>query len=570
MRKNDGGKKNEGKKKAKKADKPGKGEKDEKDEKEKVDKVEKPEKPKDDKPHETKESAPEEQKEQKPDAGKAEKSEKPDKPAKVDKPDKADKKKAKDKRTKGGKEKADKGDDKNDKTKSESRKDPAKADAKKKAKAKKDKSSSSDSSYSSSSSSSDDEDQQQQQQQYLNAMNQWAMMQGMPTAMGTSQMGMVGYGQYAQGQYPGYGAGYGYSDPYGRPYGSSMGEQVPSGCGYMQGAGVSQQFATSAPPPPPPYMPGPMTEEERLADERDKARRRLEDETRLRNEELLRKADAEKAVFAIKNAALALQNGQSDALDNLKKKLQKLVERDLPKCESHAEELKAEVNKAIQEASKRKESLRELKSMIRNGEGHIKATAELIRQNLALEKEKDHEEMSDQLENAGYEAQGMSDRYQSFIEEHSKSLEELQSVTKGPALVDLRLIVAKIKKLGSDLTQTASNAASVVRDCKEKWSRRERAMEQAQRIQDTFALYDADEDGFLSKQEVIQYSQGEFEFTPPETCIDRLWRNLVGPGKEGIAFDNFQQMKMAIGAARVIEKERRKAQSTQEAAATLN
>ena len=92
------------------------------------------------------------------------------------------------------------------------------------------------------------------------------------------------------------------------------------------------------------------------------------------------------------------------------------------------------------------------------------------------------------------QAQGMSDRYQSFIEEHSKSLEdysqlrnfyasgshmwrayplrhylhirhtcttvvsmeiqwnsiceELQSVTKGPALVDLRLIVAKIKKLG--------------------------------------------------------------------------------------------------------------------------
>ena len=110
-----------------------------------------------------------------------------------------------------------------------------------------------------------------------------------------------------------------------------------------------------------------------------------------------------------------------------------------------------------------------------------------------------------------------------------------------------------------------------------------------------FALYDADEDGFLSKQEVIQYAQGkvcssfaecicrkqkwhepmhilifsrtwmntgEFEFTPPESCMaawqgqsvaithciwmveswhwpkivadpaskDRLWRNLVTPG----------------------------------------
>ena len=117
------------------------------------------------------------------------------------------------------------------------------------------------------------------------AFHRWCAVQGMPTAMGTSQMGMAGYAQYAQGevtwvlvyffsshvgeqqsidttsinfycclvcagQYPGYGTGYGYSDPYGRlqnqsllwylfrnpmnfatfrPYGSSMGEQVPSG-----------------------------------------------------------------------------------------------------------------------------------------------------------------------------------------------------------------------------------------------------------------------------------------------------------------------------------------------------
>lgn len=577
VRKNDGGKK-DGKKKAKKAEKPDKKETDEKPEK-----TEKDEKQAEKQPEETKEKPDKPDKPETADADKADKVEKPDKPK--DKPDKADKKpgkneKAKGKKTKDGKGKAEKGDEKNDKTKSksESKKDPAaKADAKKKAKAKKDKgkSSSYDSSYSSSSSSSDDdEDQQQQQQQYLNAMSQWAMMQGMPTAMGTSQMGMAGYAQYAGGQYPGYGAGaYGYSDPYGRPYGS-MGEQVPAGCGYMQGVTPPPpppMAPPGAPPPPapPPYMHGPMTEEERLADERDKARRRLEDETRLRNEELHRKADAEKALAAIKNATIALQNGQSDALDNLQKTLENLVQRDLPKCESQAESLKKDMNKAIQEATKRKEALRELKSMVRSGEEHIKATAELIRQNLALDKEKDREEMNDQLENAGLEAQGMSDRYQSFMEERLKSLEELQSVTKGPALVDMRLIIAKIKKLGSDLTQTATNAANVVREGKDKLARCEMAVEQTQRIKDMFALYDADEDGFLSKQEVIQYAQGEFEFTPPESCMDRLWRNLVTPGKAGIAFDCFQQMKVTIGAARVIEKERRKAQST-EAAATLN
>eukprot|EP00913_Durusdinium_trenchii_P014000 g13146.t1 len=52
------------------------------------------------------------------------------------------------------------------------------------------------------------------------------------------------------------------------------------------------------------------------------------------------------------------------------------------------------------------------------------ATAELIRQNLARDKDKDQEEMHDQLENAGLEALGMSDTYKSFMEERSKSLEE--------------------------------------------------------------------------------------------------------------------------------------------------
>lgn len=378
----------------------------------------------------------------------------------------------------------------------------------------------------------------------------------MPTAaMGTSgQLGMAGYAQYAAGQYPGYGASYGYTDPYGRPYGASMGEQVPTGC-------------YQAPPPPPPpgvpggavggasYMHGPLTEHDRLADERDKARRRLEDEARLRNEELHRKAETERATAAVRHAINNLQNGQFDSIDGLLKTLESVAARDLSKTEGLQQILKKDMDKAIEEAQQRRAVMAELKSMVRSGEDHIKATAELIRENVGLQKENDREDMNDQLENAGLEAQGMSDRYQSFMDEKAKEHEELQSFTKGPALVDLRLVIAKIKKLSSDLTMTATNAASVVREGKQKLARQEAAVARTKRMQELFDQYDADSDGCLSQLEVLQYSQGEFEFTPAESCLERLWRNWVPAGMAGITFDRFQQMKVAIGTARVIERD---------------
>ncbi|CAE7654727.1 unnamed protein product [Symbiodinium sp. CCMP2592] len=541
------GKKTEGKKVKKVKDKA-------KEKPDKAEKAEKPEKP--DKAPKAGKSKAEKADGEKADKAKAEK---PDKAAgKAGKGDKAEKpKKSKEEKDKGAAAGAEDG---GKKTKSKKKDAAAKADAKKKpAKAKKEKQgsdsdSSDDSSYSYYSSSSQGDE--QQQQQFMNAMMPWAMMQGaMPTAaMGTSgQLGMAGYAQYAAGQYPGYGASYGYTDPYGRPYGASMGEQVPAGY--------------QAPPPPPPpgvpggavggasYMHGPMTEHDRLADERDKARRRLEDEARLRNEELHRKAETERATAAVRHAINNLQNGQFDSIDGLLKTLESVAARDLSKTEGLQEILKKDMDKAIEEAQQRRAVMAELKSMVRSGEDHIKATAELIRENVGLQKENDREDMNDQLENAGLEAQGMSDRYQSFMDEKAKEHEELQSFTKGPALVDLRLVIAKIKKLSSDLTMTATNAASVVREGKQKLARQEAAVARTKRMQELFDQYDADSDGCLSQLEVLQYSQGEFEFTPAESCLERLWRNWVPAGMAGITFDRFQQMKVAIGTARVIERD---------------
>lgn len=133
----------------------------------------------------------------------------------------------------------------------------------------------------------------------------------------------------------------------------------------------------------------------------------------------------------------------------------------------------------------------------------------------------------------------MSDTYQSFLEERAASLEELQGVTKGPALVDLRLIIAKIRKLGGDLSETAQTAAGVVREGREKLVRREVAAEQTQRMKDTFQVFDADEDGYLSKQEVIQYCQGEHDFEPPKYCLAARWLLAVRLEWPGEALEEF-------------------------------
>ncbi|CAJ1328968.1 unnamed protein product [Effrenium voratum] len=127
-----------------------------------------------------------------------------------------------------------------------------------------------------------------------------------------------------------------------------------------------------------------------------------------------------------------------------------------------------------------------------------------------------------------------------------------EAVPQGPVVgeAERRVLLGSVTK------------ASVVREGKEKLVRREVALAQTQRMKELFDQFDADKDGCLSQLEVIEYSQGEFDFTPPESCMERLWRNLVPAGKAGISFDCFLQMKLTIGTARVVEKERQTTQGS--------
>ena len=69
----------------------------------------------------------------------------------------------------------------------------------------------------------------------------------------------------------------------------------------------------------------------------------------------------------VKSPSLELPFARSDSLDHLQKTLETVVQRDLPKCEGQVEELKQDMAKAMAETAKRREALKELKGMVRQG-----------------------------------------------------------------------------------------------------------------------------------------------------------------------------------------------------------
>lgn len=292
-------------------------------------------------------------------------------------------------------------------------------------------------------------------------------------------------------------------------------------------------------------------------EERDRAMRRAQDEQRMRNEELERLAAIERAVQAIRISISNLQMGPSDHLDALMKTLDTVVSREIENADSHTINLNTEIHKVVADSTSRMSVMSELKTQCKDGEELLRSTAELLRQNLAPKEGQDWEDYMESLEGAGLEAIGMSEKAKDFLEEKATELQRLHLATKGPGLIELKLTAAKLLKLSCDLKQQSVQAASVVREGKVKLDRRAACFTFAEHMKTTFAKYDADADGFLSRKEVVGYSEGQFKFTPDGACLDRIWRNLVANDTKakGISFDCFQRLKVAIGSARVVARE---------------
>lgn len=258
---------------------------------------------------------------------------------------------------------------------------------------------------------------------------------------------------------------------------------------------------------------------------------------------------------AIRIAISNLQMGPSEHLDTLMKTLDTVVSAEIEHADSHTINLKTEIDKVVADSTSRMDVMKELKTQCKDGEELLRSTAELLRQNLSGKEGQDWEDHMERLEGCGLEAIGMSEKAKDFLEEKATELQRLHSATKGPGLIELKLTAAKLLKLSCDLKQQSVQAANAVREGKVKLDRRAACVAYTEHTKTIFKKYDADADGFLSRREVIAYSEGQFKFKPSDDCLDRIWRNWVTKDKKGVSLECFQRLKVAIGSARVVARE---------------
>jgi len=249
----------------------------------------------------------------------------------------------------------------------------------------------------------------------------------------------------------------------------------------------------------------------------------------------------------------AEMKGRLSKLEAMMKVLDDVVGKEIQHADEKTETLRIEIEKAVNESNGRIALTKDLRSIIKAGEDKLKATADLIRQAVQTP----DSALVERLEAAGIEAQALSDELQSFAEKKAKGIAQLLINAKGPGLLEMKTMSSKLTKLSSDLKQVSTNGEGIVKEGKVQLERKSLSAAATQRIKEVFEKYDADSDGFLSRKEVTKYSKGQFKFNPPADCLDRIWRNLV-EGTKGISLKQFQQLKVAIGTARVLAREEAK------------
>jgi len=371
-----------------------------------------------------------------------------------------------------------------------------------------------------------------------------------------------------------------------------------------------------------------MVDEEQLARDRAAREQQLAKERAEREEQLAReKAEREKAAKlrrqqeATMSIVQGLQSLSDVTPDNIQAKLsafEQLLQTELPETGDQQENLKGEADRVIEYAkqyvkqleekerqakeqeAKRLEELREKEQRVRAVFGELEklllaaeeeatqaqqATERLLQvsaqqfppppppatkesglpetlQSMLPHGSEDGLRASEASKRAGELASAAIDVFQKFFEENQTALMEAETlreeVAQGLQRMDARLQQARslsaeaVKAAGNTKERLQSSAAIII---------------SAAKTSETFKKYDEDQDGMLSRAEVVKFAKLEFGFNLPSANLDRIFHQLAA-GTSGVIQTRFQQLRTAIGIARWETRCKMKQQPAEEQAET--
>lgn len=116
----------------------------------------------------------------------------------------------------------------------------------------------------------------------------------------------------------------------------------------------------------------------------------------------------------------------------------------------------------------------------------------------------------------------------------SRLLQEIDTLRRAPNAVIPKMEAARVE------LQKRANAHSYFRD-----------------MQTIFEKYDGDGDGRLSRREVRRWAQAEYGFAVPSETLTEIWEYYVEEGQRGVELKKFQKLRVMIGIAREVDRDRR-------------
>lgn len=316
----------------------------------------------------------------------------------------------------------------------------------------------------------------------------------------------------------------------------------------------------------------------------DELKRKREDEEQRREEEARRKQEEEQAAKTIRTALLKLKVPTIETFDALKSELQQVMMRDLAKTNfNQRKKLVEERDQVVAMAEKTvamlkvqrqlaQEKLREkdkLAQSLAKDMGAMVAMAEVTFQKLkeAAKVFESPEGFGDAevllhgeaLEAVAVKAEESAQVCLNFLMERGESIHSVCSAHMGlePKKDEPTEAVRTLTLRVQELCAETEFIIAWVRELCRKVNQKKVAGKVSDDIKALFAMYDKDKDGLLSRKEVLSYAKSEFGFVMNEQALDAFWLSVLqDPSAKGVAFEHFQRLKVAVGIAREMDRDR--------------
>lgn len=319
--------------------------------------------------------------------------------------------------------------------------------------------------------------------------------------------------------------------------------------------------------------------EEDLKKQQEEMRQKQQEEKALREAEMAKKREEQRATLVVRRAIQKARVATPENHEELKKELQDTLDKELENCGTQKERMVEESQKGLEQAQTRIEQILET----RKKEEEQRAEEEKKRQEAQARAAKLFQELLEMVDTAEASGKKLRDMVEPLGSDDI-SMEGIESAAQAIEIVTVearqktKACTDYILKNGSELkeprllqgaqpTEERPNLATLlsrINDCARQAEvtistsnlARTRAIKRAEARKKTeasnviFRRYDKDNDGFLSRTEIVDYAKGEYNFDIPQDSLDTICKVLIEDGAAGVKMEELQRVKVAVGLAR--------------------